>query len=90
MENIKNENRTFSPNKVILPLVDNENGILDEYIMADVKDCKETFTCSICMCLAWDPVFCQKCDKPFCRSCRLKYGENKIWPFKCNISKYHE
>ena len=81
--NIK-ENRTISPNKIILPLSDDENGILDEFIKTDVKDCKETFTCSICICLAWDPVFCPKCDKPFCRSCRLKYGENKICPFKCN------
>ena len=84
MEKKINENRTISPNKIMLPLSDNENGILDEYIQTDVQDCKETFTCSICICLAWDPVFCPKCDKPFCRSCRLKYGENKICPFKCD------
>ena len=84
MKKEREENRAISPNKIILPLSNNKNGILDKFIKTDIEKCKETFTCSICMCLAWDPVFCPKCDKPFCRSCRLQYGENKICPFKCD------
>mgnify|MGYP002626055839 CR=1 FL=1 len=80
----------ISPNKIILPLSDNKNGILDDYIKTDDKNCQEIFTCSICQCLVWDPVCCSLCDKPFCRSCRFQYGENKKCPFKCNTHKLRE
>ena len=82
--------RNISPNKIILPLSDNENGILDDYIQTDDINCQETFTCSICQCLVWDPVFCSSCDKPFCRSCRFEYGENRKCPFKCDTSNLRE
>ena len=32
MEISKNEKRLLSPNKIVLPIATNENGILDEYI----------------------------------------------------------
>ena len=86
MENNLNEKkeRNISPNKIKLPLSDDENGILDEYIQTKDQNCLDTFTCSICDCLAWDPVSCSKCDKIFCRSCILKYAEKKnICPFRC-------
>lgn len=82
--------KTISPNKINLPLDEKEKGILDEFIQTDDKNCKDIFTCSICSCLAWDPICCPKCDKIFCRSCRLKYGENKICPFKCDSYSFRE
>ena len=81
---------TISPNKIYIPLSDKENGITDEYIQTQDNNCKEIFTCSICACLAWDPVSCPKCDKIFCRSCRLNYGENKICPFRCDSFTFRE
>ena len=69
---------------------DNENGILDDYIQTDDTNCQETFTCSICQCLVWDPVFCSSCDKPFCRVCRFQYGVNKKCPFKCDTFNLRE
>ena len=90
MEKIKNEKRLISPNKITLPINDKENGILDEYIQTTDKTCQENFTCCICACVAWDPVCCPKCDKPFCRSCIVKYGKNKICPFKCEINSFRE
>ena len=90
MENSKNEKRLLSPNKIVLPIATNENGILDEYIQTNDKNCLEIFTCSICSCLAWDPVCCPKCDKPFCRACIIKYGKNKSCPFGCNNDTFRE
>ena len=87
---ILKEEITYSPNKIKIPLSDNENGISDEYIQTNDKNCQEIFTCAICSCLAWEPVCCSKCDKIFCRSCRLKYGENKICPFKCESYTFRE
>ena len=84
------EKKYISPNKIILPLSDNKNGILDEYIQTDDKNCLEIFTCSICQCLVWDPVCCSSCDKPFCRSCRFQYGEKKKCPFKCDTYNLRE
>ena len=81
---------TYSPNKIKIPLSDNENGIPDEFIQTNDNNCQEIFTCAICTCLAWDPICCPKCDKIFCRSCRLKYGENKICPFKCDSYTFRE
>ena len=81
---------TYSPNKIKIPLSDNENGIPDEFIQTNDSNCQEIFTCAICSCLAWDPVCCPNCDKIFCRSCRLKYGENKICPFKCDSYTFRE
>ena len=54
MEISKNEKRLLSPNKIVLPIGTEENGILDEYIQTNDKNCLEIFTCSICSCLAWD------------------------------------
>ena len=90
MEILKNEKRSISPNKIVLPIATNENGILDEYIQTSDKNCFEIFTCSICSCLAWDPVFCPKCDKPFCRACILKFGKNKLCPFGCENDFFRE
>ena len=90
MDKLKNEKRLISPNKISLPVYDKENGILDEYIQTTDKACQENFTCCICACLAWDPVCCPKCDKPFCRACLAKYGKNKICPFKCEINSFRE
>ena len=90
MDKLKNEKRLISPNKISLPVYDKENGILDEYIQTADKICQENFTCCICACLAWDPVCCPKCDKPFCRACLAKYGKNKICPFKCEINSFRE
>ena len=90
MEKAKIDKRLISPNKIILPIAENENGILDEYIQTNDKNCQEIFTCSICSCLAWDPVCCPKCDKPFCRACLLKYGKNKKCPFKCESYSFRE
>ena len=90
MEILKKEKRTISPNKLVFPITINENGILDEYIQTNDKSCLEIFTCSICSCLAWDPVCCPKCDKPFCRSCIMKYGKNKSCPFGCENESFRE
>ena len=90
MEKVKVNKRLISPNKIILPIKQNENGILDEYIQTNDKNCLEVFTCAICTCLAWDPLCCSKCDKPFCRGCLLKYGKNKKCPFQCDSNKYRE
>ena len=90
MDKLKIDKRLLSPNKINLPITVNENGILDEYIQSDDKNCIEVFTCAICTCLAWDPVFCTKCDKPFCRACITKYGKNKKCPFKCDSSIFRE
>jgi hypothetical protein len=90
MDKLKIDKRLLSPNKINLPITVNENGILDEYIQSDDKNCLEVFTCAICTCLAWDPVFCFKCDKPFCRACITKYGKNKKCPFKCDSSTFRE
>ena len=90
MEISKNEKRLLSPNKIVLPIATNENGILDEYIQTNDKNCLEIFTCSICSCLAWDPVCCPKCDKPFCRACISKYGKNKSCPFGCDNDFFRE
>ena len=79
----------ISPNKIKIPVSENE-GIHDDYIQTNDKECLDIFTCSICSCLAWDPVSCSQCDKIFCLSCRLKYGENKICPFKCNSYNIRE
>lgn len=84
------EKSSISPNKIILPLSDNKNGILDDYILTDDKNCQEIFTCSICQCLVWDPICCSSCDKPFCRSCRFQYGEKKKCPFKCDTYNLRE
>ena len=86
----KEKEITYSPNKIKIPLSDNENGIPDEFIQTNDNNCQEIFTCAICSCLAWEPVCCPKCDKIFCRSCRLKYGENKICPFKCDSYTFRE
>ena len=86
----KEKPKTFSPNKINLPLDEKKNGILDEFIQTDDKNCQDTFTCSICSCLAWDPICCSKCDKAFCRSCLFKYGENKMCPFKCDSFTFRE
>jgi hypothetical protein len=88
MDKLKIDKRLLSPNKINLPITVNENGILDEYIQSDDKNCLEVFTCAICTCLAWDPVFCFKCDKPFCRACITKYGKNKKCPFKCDSALF--
>ena len=90
MDKLKIDKRLLSPNKINLPITVNENGILDEYIQSEDKNCIEVFTCAICTCLAWDPVFCTKCDKPFCRACITKYGKNKKCPFKCDSSIFRE
>ena len=90
MEKVKIDKRLISPNKINLPISVNENGILDEYIQTNDKNCQEIFTCSICSCLAWDPVCCPKCDKPFCRACLIKYGKNKRCPFKCESYSFRE
>lgn len=89
MEN-KIKEKNFSPNKINIPLSNNESGILDEYIKTNDQNCLDIFTCSICDCLAWDPICCPQCDKIFCRACRLKYGENKICPFKCKSYTFRE
>ena len=90
MENSKKEKRLISPNKLIFPISSNEKGILEEYILTNDKNCLEIFTCSICSCLAWDPVCCPKCDKPFCRACTLKNGKNKSCPFGCQNESFRE
>ena len=90
MEIPKKEKRLISPNKLVFPITSNENGILDEYIQTNDKSCLEIFTCSICSCLAWDPVCCPKCDKPFCRACIAKYGKNKSCPFGCENESFRE
>ena len=56
MEKHKIDKRLISPNKIVLPNSDKENGVLDEYIQTNDKACQEIFTCSICTLLAWDPV----------------------------------
>ena len=90
MEISKNEKNLIVPNKIIIPTGTNDNGILDEYIQTNDKSCLEIFTCSICTCLAWDPVCCPNCDKPFCRGCITKYGKNKSCPYGCNNETYRE
>ena len=90
MEIDKKERLLLSPNKLVFPISANENGILDEYIQTNDKNCLEIFTCSICSCLAWDPVCCPKCDKSFCRACTLKYGKNKSCPFGCENEFFRE
>ncbi len=90
MEKVKIDKRLISPNKINLPIKVNENGILDEYIQTNDKNCLEIFTCAFCTCLAWDPVCCSKCDKPFCRQCLIKYGKNKKCPFKCESNTFRE
>ena len=90
MDKPKSQKRLISPNKIILPVSDKENGILDDFIQTNDKACLENFTCCICACLAWDPVCCPKCDKPFCRLCIAKYGNSKICPFKCEINSFRE
>ena len=90
MENSKKEKRLISPNKLIFPISSSENGILDEYILTNDKNCLEIFTCSNCSCLAWDPVCCPKCDKPFCRACTIKNGKIKVCPFGCENESYRE
>ena len=90
MDKFRNEKRSISPNKISLPVYNKDNGILEEYIQTTDKDCQENFTCSICSCLAWDPVCCPKCDKPFCRACITIYGKGKICPFKCEINSFRE
>lgn len=84
------EKSNISPNKIILPLSGNKNGILDDYIQTNDKNCQEIFTCPICQCLVWDPVCCISCDKSFCRSCRFQYGEKKRCPFKCDTYNLRE
>ena len=90
MEISKNEKRLLSPNKIVLPIGTEENGILDEYIQTNDKNCLEIFTCSICSCLAWDPICCPECDKPYCRSCINNYGKNKHCPYGCSNDGYRE
>lgn len=90
MDKFKIEKRSISPNKIVFPINDKENGVLDEYIQTADKSCLENFTCCICACLAWDPVCCPKCDKPFCRACIIKYGKTKLCPFKCEINSFRE
>ena len=90
MEIPKNEKRLLSPNKIVIPTATNENGILDEYIQTNDQNCLEIFTCTICTCLAWDPVCCPKCDKPYCRGCIIKYGKNKSCPYGCNNDTFRE
>ena len=90
MENKLDEKKNISPNKIIIPLSDKESGILDDFIQTNDKNCLEIFTCAICHCLAWDPICCSKCDKAFCRTCRKRYGENKICPFKCDSYTFRE
>ena len=90
MEIPKNEKRLLSPNKIVIPTATNENGILDEYIQTNDQNCLEIFTCTICTCLAWDPVCCPKCDKPYCRGCIIKYGKNKPCPYGCNNDTFRE
>ena len=90
MNKFRNEKRLISPNKITLPVNNKENGILDEYIQTTDKDCQENFTCSVCNCLAWDPIFCPKCDRPFCRACITNYEKSKICPFKCEINSFRE
>ena len=89
-KSIKKKEITISPNKIKIPQSDGENGIPDEFIQTSDNNCQEIFTCAICVCVAWDPVCCPKCDKIFCRSCRLKYGKNKICPFKCDSYTFRE
>lgn len=90
MEKPRIDKRLISPNNIVLPISDKDNGILDDYIQTNDKACLEIFTCSICSCLAWDPLCCPKCDKPFCRACLMKYGKNKGCPFKCDSNSYRE
>ena len=90
MEILKNEKRLLSPNKIVLPIGTEENGILDEYIQTSDKNCLEIFTCSICSCLAWDPICCPECDKPYCRSCINNYGKNKHCTYGCSNDGYRE
>ena len=90
MDKQKNEKGLISPNKIVLPVSEKENGVLDDFILTNDKTCLENFTCCICSCLAWDPVCCPKCDKPFCRACIVKYGKTKICPFKCEINSFRE
>ena len=90
MDKVRIDKRLISPNKINLPISDKENGILDEYIQTNDKNCQEIFTCSICTCLAWDPVCCPKCDKIFCRQCLVKYGKNKKCPFQCESYSFRE
>ena len=90
MDKVKDNKPLISPNKIVLPIIENENGILDEFIQTNDKNCLEVFTCAICTCLAWDPLCCNKCDKPFCRACLEKYGKNKKCPFQCDSSTFRE
>ena len=90
MDKVRVNKRLISPNKIILPITENENGILDEFIQTNDKNCQEVFTCAICTCLAWEPLCCNKCDKAFCRSCLEKYGKNKKCPFQCDSSTFRE
>ena len=90
MEKYKINKRLLSPNRINLPITVNENGILDEYIQTNDKTCLEVFTCAFCNCLAWDPLFCSTCDKPFCRACLNKYGKNRKCPFKCDSNTFRE
>ena len=90
MEIPKFDKKLISPNKIILPILGKESGILEEYIQTTDKACQELFTCAICSCLAWDPLCCPRCDKPFCRACLIKYGKNKKCPFKCDSYTFRE
>ena len=63
---------------------------MDEYIQTNDKNCLEIFTCSICSCLAWDPICCPICDKPYCRGCITNYGKNKHCPYGCDNDSYRE
>ena len=86
----KIDKRLISPNKINLPISGKENGIIEDYIQTNDKSCQELFTCSICSLLAWDPLCCPKCDKPFCRACITKYGKNKKCPFQCDSYSFRE
>ena len=41
MEISKNEKLLLSPNKIVIPTGTNENGILDEYIQTNDKNCQK-------------------------------------------------
>ena len=82
------QKRTYSPNPLRLP--DPQNVIKDEDIQTSDDSCIENFTCSICYSLAWDPVFCPKCDNVFCRICRINYGKFNKCPYRCDCTGFRE
>ena len=84
----KKPERSYSPNPIILP--DPKNVIKDEDIQTNDNSCVENFTCSICYSLAWDPVFCPKCDNVFCRICRTNYGKFNKCPYRCDAVGFRE